>query len=313
MRPIHVAVAVIEDAQGQVLLSRRPEQAHQGGLWEFPGGKVEPGESVSHALLREIREELGLEVRQHRPLISVTHHYPDKSVQLDVHQVKEFSGEPLGLEGQPLAWVPKEQLTSYPMPAADRPIVTAIRLPPTYLITGPDPSRRDRFLQQLESALTRGHQLVQLRAPQLAEGEYLGLAQGAQALCRRHGAWLLLNAPPRLADRVNADGIHLNSRRLMALKARPLPADQWVAASCHNAAELRRAEELGLDFVVLSPVLRTLSHPAAETLGWEGFQTMVRQLTLPVYALGGMTSGTIEWAQHCGGQGIAAIRALWQE
>ena len=102
MSTVHVAVAVIQDALGRVLLSRRPEQVHQGGLWEFPGGKLEQGESLSHALRREILEELGLQVMDHQPLIAITHHYPDRSVLLDVHRVTEYLGEPHGLEDQPL-------------------------------------------------------------------------------------------------------------------------------------------------------------------------------------------------------------------
>ena len=311
MKPIHVAVAVIEDDNKRVLLSRRPEQTHQGGLWEFPGGKLEAGETVSQALHREIREELGLEVRDHRPLIGVIHHYPDKSVRLDVHRVTGYSGEPKSLEGQPLAWVASDELSRYPMPAADRPIVTAIRLPSTYLITGTDPSRRRSFLARLESALLTGHRLVQLRAPQLPDRAYLALARDAQTLCHRHGARLLVNASPQLAARVGADGVHLNSRRLMALGHRPLPGGQWVAASCHNLAELRRADELGLDFVVLSPVLPTLSHPRTPALGWEAFQSQVAQVALPVFALGGMETAMLERAQRHGGQGIAAIGAFW--
>ncbi|MFV0278909.1 MAG: 8-oxo-dGTP diphosphatase MutT [Parahaliea sp.] len=127
MTIVHVAVGVILDADGNILLTQRAEDAHQGGLWEFPGGKVEPGESVQQALARELHEELGIVPTASEPLIEVRHDYGDKSVLLDVHRVPVFSGVPHGLEGQPLAWVSMAELADYPLPAANRVIVEALR------------------------------------------------------------------------------------------------------------------------------------------------------------------------------------------
>jgi len=312
--PIHVAVAVIEDDQGRILLSRRPEGVHQGGLWEFPGGKIEEGEDLARGLVREIREELGLRVVSHRPLITVTHQYPDKTVLLDVHRVTAFSGSPHGREGQPLAWVVPEMLTDYPMPAADRPIINAIKLPGTYLITGPDPADGDSFLRRLEQALRGGVRLVQLRAPELNRDAFIGLAHQALACCRAHGAVLLLNGDPDLVKLTGADGLHLNSLRLMALETRPLDREKWVGASCHDARELRHAQRLGLDFAVLSPVMPTASHPDARPMGWPGFQRLVSEISIPVFALGGMDLQHLWEAWQRGAQGIAGIRGLgWGE
>lgn len=126
MTELHVAVGVIVNASGQILITRRARDSHQGGLWEFPGGKVEPGEGLAMALGRELREELGLEVERTSPLIQVRHDYGDKQVLLDVHVVWEFSGEPIGLEGQPLAWIELGALQDYNFPAANLPIVKAI-------------------------------------------------------------------------------------------------------------------------------------------------------------------------------------------
>ena len=310
MLPIHVAVAVIEDDQGRILLTRRPEGVHQGGLWEFPGGKIEEGEDLALGLEREIREELGLQVLSHRPLITVTHHYSDKSVLLDVHRVTAFSGSPHGREGQPLAWVKPEMLRDYPMPAADRPIINAVKLPGTYLITGPDPADRVSFLRCLELALQGGGRLVQLRAPELDRETFIGLAHQALACCRAHGAALLLNGDPEWAKLTGADGVHLNSRRLMALETRPLDNTKWVGASCHDALELSHAQRLGLDFAVLSPVMPTTSHPGARPMGWPAFQRLVSEISLPVFALGGMERHHLQEAWNRGAQGIAGIRGL---
>ncbi len=125
--PVHVAVGVILDAEGRVLLSKRADDAHQGGLWEFPGGKVEDGESVPAALERELREELSITPLRSSPLIEVSHDYGDKSVMLDVHMVWEFSGEPAGVEGQPLVWVAPIRLGDYDFPAANLPILRAVQ------------------------------------------------------------------------------------------------------------------------------------------------------------------------------------------
>jgi len=165
--PIHVVAAVLEDTAGRILLAQRPEASHQGGLWEFPGGKVEPGESVAEALRRELREEIAVEVLAHRPLIRVRHAYADRTVVLDVHRVTSHAGDATGLEGQPLVWVAADDLHHYPMPAADRPIVTAICLPDTYVITPPDPRDLDHFAASLKAVLRRGTRLVQLRLPTL--------------------------------------------------------------------------------------------------------------------------------------------------
>lgn len=126
---LHVAAGVIVGPEGQILIAERAKHRHQGGLWEFPGGKVEPGETVQQALARELWEELNIHVGHARPLIQIRHRYPDKSVLLDVWRVESFTGEPHGREGQPLAWVCPEALVQYAFPAANVPIVTAARLP----------------------------------------------------------------------------------------------------------------------------------------------------------------------------------------
>ncbi len=126
MQTVHVAVGVILDADRNILLTRRHDHLHQGGLWEFPGGKVGVGENVSTALSRELREELDITPVNVSPLIEIHHDYGDKSVLLDVHVVWEFSGEPRGLEGQPMVWVSADELSDYKFPAANKPIVAAI-------------------------------------------------------------------------------------------------------------------------------------------------------------------------------------------
>ncbi len=120
---LHVAVAIIRNQGGQVLIALRDKNKHQGGLWEFPGGKVEAGESVSEALARELEEELDLQVKSSTPLLKIEHDYEDKKVLLDVSEVLEYQGEARGLEGQPINWVKLEQLEQYQFPEANLAIV----------------------------------------------------------------------------------------------------------------------------------------------------------------------------------------------
>ncbi|MCD8514293.1 MAG: 8-oxo-dGTP diphosphatase MutT [Nitrincola sp.] len=123
---LHVAAAVIYNADGDILIARRPEHKHQGGLWEFPGGKVEADETATHALSRELEEELGIIPLHAESLIQVTHHYPDKSVLLDVFQVSQFRGEATGCEGQPIQWVSPASLADFQFPEANQPIIDAV-------------------------------------------------------------------------------------------------------------------------------------------------------------------------------------------
>lgn len=307
---LHVAAAVIEQGE-RVLIARRPQHLHQGGKWEFPGGKVEAGETVAEALIRELREEVDITPSRYHPLIRIHHDYGDRRVLLDVWRVSAFRGEARGSEGQEVRWVARDALPDFRFPQANGPIVSAARLPDRYLIT-PEPVNRDGFLEQLEHALSRGIQLVQLRAKTLTSAEYLSLAHEVLARCRHAGARLLLNGDPELLSELDADGIHLDGTRLMALRDRPLAANKWLAASCHDSAQLQQAASLGTDFVVLSPVAATRSHPGAKPLGWEGLRALSEQAAMPVYALGGMGPDDLPRAWEHGAQGIAAIRRLWE-
>lgn len=121
---IHVAVGIILNPSREVLIALRDEGKHQGGLWEFPGGKVEAGESVTEALSRELEEELNLQVIKSSPLLEIEHNYGDKQVRLDVWQVDEFHGEASGAEGQPICWVRIENLQDFQFPDANREIVS---------------------------------------------------------------------------------------------------------------------------------------------------------------------------------------------
>lgn len=307
---LHVAVGVITNLRGQVLIARRPEHLHQGGLWEFPGGKLEPGETVRDALCRELREELAIEVRRAEPMLSVRHAYPDRRVLLDVWRVNEFTGEPHGAENQKLCWVEPDHLEQYRFPAANKPIVAAARLPNRYAILDLADDAAEFMLARLQGFSRAGLRLVQLRAKSLSDETVLRLARLAVEFCGAHDMTLLLNATPELVHQSCADGIHLTTQRARALVSRPLGDTSWVAVSCHSVEDLRHAERIGADFAVLGPVAATATHPDALPLGWERFRACVAEVNLPVFALGGMNPMHIPEALRRGAQGIAGIRDI---
>lgn len=311
MKRLHVAAGVIRGASGQVLISKRPKDKHQGDLWEFPGGKVEPGETAEAALARELAEELGIAVTSARPLIQVRHDYPDKHVLLDVWEVLSFTGEPHGAEGQPLAWVDVEALPRYAFPAANQPIIAAARLPDTYLIT-PDHLKPDALLSGLSLALETGVRLVQLRAPSLSGDEYRALAAVASEHCAGR-AQLMLKGPLEWVDDFPAAGWHLTATQLRehAASGRPVAPGRWLAASCHDAFELSLAMNIGVDFAVLSPILTTATHPEANPLGWQCAADLLLAFGQPAYVLGGLGPSDLEQALRIGAQGVSGIRAFW--
>lgn len=308
---VHVVAGLVFDRGRRVLIARRPDQSHQGGKWEFPGGKLDAGERAFDALKRELHEELGIEIQSAQPYVQVTHTYPDRTVLLDTWQVTAYRGEPHGREGQPLRWVPPNDLRVADFPAADRPILRRLQLPALYLITDFRRYGTAVLMDKLARALRAGARLVQLREPGMPEVVYEALARDVLAMCRDHGAKLLLNTTPELAGAYGADGVHLNSSRLMRTASRPMDDDHWVAASCHNEAELAQAERLGLDFVVLAPVRPTASHPHAAPMGWAAFRRSCGCTGLPIFALGGMQVEDITPARAASAQGVAMISGMW--
>lgn len=307
---VHVAAGVLSDARGRILLARRTAGRDLAGMWEFPGGKVEAGETVSQALDRELHEELGIRVISKEPLIAVAQAYRNKRIVLDVFRVGAFEGTPRGRERQALAWSPMERLVTYPMPPADRPVVSALTQPLHYLIT-PDVSDVPAvFVDRIERALAAGIRRIQLRVSIGVESGLPALAAEVKRRCDLHSAELLINGQIELAASLGC-GVHLTAKQLMVLQTRPLPEDLPVAASCHNEDELRQAQSLGADFVVLGPLAETPTHPDRPPLGWARFVQMREIVALPIYALGGLGLPDLEIARRHGAQGIAGIRGFW--
>jgi len=306
---IHVVAGILRDERGRILLAQRPPGKHLAGLWEFPGGKCEPGESPENALRRELHEEVGVEIGAIEKLIAVPWSYPQKSIVLDVYNVLTHAGSIHGREGQALRWLPFDEIGTLPMPPADRPVIAALQLPLHYVIT-PEPDDETAFLRGMERALRAGEKCIQLRSKHLAPDRLRALAQAARELTRSTRADLLINGHLELAREIGV-GIHLPAATLMQLRARPIGEDVWVAGSCHNEREILQAAAIGVDFAVLGPVRRTTSHPGAEPLGWNRFAELCAQAPFPVYALGGLAPADVAAARAAGAQGVAGISGFW--
>jgi 8-oxo-dGTP diphosphatase len=307
--PIHVAVGVLLNAAGQVLISRRHPDSHQGGLWEFPGGKVEAGEDVQSALKREFKEELGVIPLACSPFQKITHHYADKSVLLDVWSISSSEGEPAGLEGQAVEWRSVSALQARDFPAANARIIKCLSLPREIAIT-PDVKTSEVLQSLLEQLIAKGLKVIQIRQTHLTGEQYLDWFQRASSSCHGKGVALLLNQDLALFGGSGAAGFHANARRLLQLQQRPVAEELLFSASCHSLDELRKAEALGADFVSLSPVGSTAKYAAGDQLGWDKFQRLASSVNLPVYALGGMGSTDRDQVLRHNGFGIAGIRTF---
>ena len=312
-----VAVGVICREDGQILIGSRPQGKPWAGWWELPGGKIEPGEAVLQALTRELKEEIDIEVSQAWPWVTHVHRYPTTTVRLHFCRVTAWQGNPTALENQRLQWIRVEDaLERKDLLPATYPPLGWLQIPHQYLISGVNhPDNFPAFLQRLERAFEQGIRLVQWREPdwQQTHGEqpvYEAMHQ-VLALCQRHQARLMINSVHPESWWGQAHGVHLRARDALSLSHRPdLAPGGWVGVSTHDPVQLCKAREIGADFAVLGPVLPTLTHPDGEPLGWDRFETWNLQAGLPVFALGGQSSGTLLTAWSRGAHGIAGIRQL---
>lgn len=308
-KQVHVAAAIITRPDGRILLGQRAPGSFYPGYWEFPGGKVEAGETPRQALIRELREELGLEVDTAWPWISREHLYEHAHVHLHFFEVPAWHGEIRDHVHSALSWEIPDKCGVAPILPANGPIMKALTLPRFMGITQAARLGSSHQLAALDGALARGLKLVQVREPDLHLAEGKAFAAQVVDRCRPHGALVLINGEAPLVLDCAADGLHLPARQLTQLRGRPdFP---WVGASCHSRHELELAAGLGLDYALLGPVCATPTHPQQAGLGWETFCRFVADLPMPVFALGGLGPKDLVPARTAGAHGIAGIRSAW--
>lgn len=306
---VRVAAAVILRPDGTVLLAQRPRGKAYAGYWEFPGGKLEVGESPAHALARELDEELGITVRTASPWMVQEFVYPHAHVELNFFRVYAFDGEPAGHDGQAFAWQDPNAIRVAPLLPANARVLAALTLPTVYAITCASDVGIATFVESAQSAIAAGVRLIQVREPELSLRDALvrRLSEAAVGTAAR----IVVNGSVDDARRLGCAGVHWTARRLNEATSRP--HDLIVGASCHTRSELAHACALDVDFAVMGPVLATPTHPDAHPLGWAGFAAAIERTRVPVYALGGLHRTDLDTAIAHGAHGIAMRRHVWPD
>ncbi len=305
-RPVvDVAVGVLRAPDGRVLLTERKVGKDAAGFWELPGGQVEPGESPTQAAARELLEEVGVHALELAPWRVYEHDFPAKRVRLHWFNVRRWSGEAEGKEGQRVAWVDPADPTVGPLLPSNELALATLALPDLVGVARVNraPGAPEELLARIPSLVAGGLRLLIVRALDLAPGQRVQLTRRLRQLRRNTEMRLLLSGTALEARQAGTCGLHSSAAALAGLVERP-PTRLW-AVSAHNARDLERANALGADFVLVSPVLSTPSHPGDQALGWRGLQALVAASPLPVYAQGGLGPGDIGAARSAGALGVA--------
>ncbi|MBC8023125.1 MAG: Nudix family hydrolase [Burkholderiales bacterium] len=302
-----VAAAVIERPDGTFLLAQRPEGKAYPGYWEFPGGKIEAGEDPRGALARELREELGIEVRESAPWITRVYAYTHATVRLHFLRVTRWDNEPRPLEDQAIRWQRAEAPDVSPMLPANAPVLAALALPAVMVLSDAARMGIDDWIRALSARVLDEKLLVQVREKDMDRQKLQHLLSRALARAAPFGSRIVVNSDCGALPQ--CDGVHLTSRALMAASSRP--ASEPAGASCHDARELERAAELGLDYAVLGPVKETRSHPGVAPLGWDTFEALAADRPMPVYAIGGLSRPDLGEARRRGAHGVALLSAAF--
>ncbi|ORU89936.1 MAG: hypothetical protein A6F71_02945 [Cycloclasticus sp. symbiont of Poecilosclerida sp. M] len=305
---LRVAVGIVRNSKNEVLISKRHIEAHQGGLWEFPGGKFEASEDTFKALKRELDEELGIQIYSASPLIKVQHQYTKLTVLLDVQIVESYSGVAIGKESQELRWVALEELNGYSFLAANQAIINTLLLPKFYPIVDDSMGECAEMEEHLNFLIEQGYKAIQLRAKNLSANSFNELAKNCIQLSNPKGVTLFLNTSMNTAMSLGATAVHLTAERLMAMGNQMPKTPLQIAASCHSEKELHKAEKIGAKFAVLSPVCKTESHSGVRELGWAKFREYAEYSKIPVFALGGLARSDLSAVLSSNGQGVAGIR-----
>jgi 8-oxo-dGTP diphosphatase len=306
---IEASVGIIFNESFQLLMAERPQSKTWSGWWEFPGGKIEKGETPLEALKRELKEEIGISVIDAEKWIVRKYAYEGYEVTLHFYKVTQWSGNIEAKEEQNISWVlPDNNKVSPVLPANDL-IFKAISLPDTYAITNAY-EYSGNFLNKVEQKLNNGLGLIQVREKAIAKNTFIELTKEIIQMARNFNAKIMINSDINLAYKLNADGVHLNS--LLLHKLSEIPKDLLVSASCHSGRDIEKAMTMDVSFVVLSPVQKTQSHPNTTPIGWDDFSKITQNYSIPIYALGGMKQDDIENAFNAGAIGIASQRAIWE-
>jgi 8-oxo-dGTP diphosphatase len=305
---IGVAVAVVRSEAGHVLLAERTARQISAGFWEFPGGKIDPGESPQEAALRELAEEVGISGEQPRPWIVYEHQFPTKRVRLHVFTIGMWSGTPHGREGQRIAWVDPALPALGPVLASNRRLLAALALPAVVAFTPCGDARRAQaFSAALPAIFRAGTRAVVIRERHLPPDQRIAFARRVHEIAQLHGVRTFMGGSALEARRAGIASVHSDGRELWRLVQRP-PAELW-GVDCRDAADVERAQRLGADFATIGPVVADPTCAGLAAIGWDAFGELTRRIAIPVYAYGGIGTDALAPARRAGAIGVAVTDA----
>ncbi len=302
---IEVVVGIIRNDLGDVFIAKRQKNQFMPDFWELPGGKVERNESHHVALKRELFEETGIKVIKCSLTQTIHQQYPDKTINLSVYKIEEYSGIPSGKEGQEYSWCSIDDFMNFKLLPTMWKIIKKISLPNSYWIT-PENNNTSSILEQCSQHIDNGIKMIQLRSKRQLNTQYI---EKFNQLCQLNHVKLILNMP-QMNFTEPCDGWHLTTKELLNFYSKELPEEKLIGASTHNLEEVKHAEKMSMDYISLSPINKTLSHPDTKTLGWSKASEIVSQSRLPIYLLGGMNKDSLNQALSIGAKGIAGIRGI---
>ena len=306
-----ISLAVIINSQGKILLSQRKKGIHLESLWEFPGGKLNSGESFKQALRREIKEELNINLGECKKLIDFNYCYPDRELHFQVFIVPVKDLVIHHAEKQNIRWIEKSKLKTLDLPSANEIICNALLMPDLYMIADYK-VLGNKIISLVEKQLLCGVRMVQYRIT----GEYIPkqtieIGYILKKLCDKYSATLVLNSNWQLWQSIKPHGVHIKSCDLS--KYRDLQDEipfQALSAACHTEHDVEMINQCAIHSAVVGSVHPTQTHPEARAIGWIGFSRLCQKINKPVYAIGGCNRTDVRTSQVYGGQGIASIRGF---
>lgn len=306
----HAAVGVMQQADDQVLLAERPVGKPWSGYWEFPGGKVELGETAEEALCRELKEELGVTVTKLYPWITRTFDYPAKydagklvseakTVKLSFFIVTEWLGVPRGLENQTLKWQSPFNMQVEPMLPANSPIFAALQLPKKAMLATLSTLHQARFFNELAAVLNAGVRMIIVRDAQHDEIAFTKIVEKMMVMLKPYAAKVMIEHD-NTDGKIQVDGQHYSAQALHAITKKNQKI--LTGATCRDVNDLNQAAKLGLDYVLYSP-----ARMGQQEIDWPRFAEAIRDYAIPTYVLGEITGESFAHARSYGAHGIVAF------